>query len=153
MMSRWPHSIPGAALLVVAALCSAACRPTAAAAPQGERPIAYEPVGPVPGPGVMKPTTNPYAGDALALAEGRRLFVSYNCAGCHGDHGGGGMGPSLRDVDWMYGSSDGHVFASIAQGRAHGMPAWGTRLPADHIWKLAAYVKSLRTPLEPDPPR
>ena len=62
------------------------------------------------------------------------------------------MGPSLRDPVWIYGSSDTEIFESIAQGRAHGMPAWGTRLPQDEIWKLVAYIKSLRTPLEPEPP-
>ncbi len=50
------------------------------------------------------------------------------------------MGPSLRDPDWMYGSSECHVFSSIAEGRAHGMPAWGTKLPQDQIWKLVAYI-------------
>jgi cytochrome c oxidase cbb3-type subunit III len=63
------------------------------------------------------------------------------------------MGPSLRDVDWIYGDSDANVFSSIAEGRAHGMPAWGTKLPEEQIWKLTAYIKSLRTPLEPDPPK
>jgi cytochrome c oxidase cbb3-type subunit 3 len=96
---------------------------------------------------------NPYAQNQVALQEGRRLFVWYNCAGCHGGHAGGGMGPSLRDQVWIYGDSDAHVFSSIAQGRAHGMPAWGTKLPEEQIWKLVAYVKSLRTPLEPDPPK
>jgi cytochrome c oxidase cbb3-type subunit 3 len=63
------------------------------------------------------------------------------------------MGPSLRDPVWIYGASDAHVFSSIAEGRARGMPAWGTKLPEEQIWKLVAYVKSLRTPLEPDPPK
>jgi cytochrome c oxidase cbb3-type subunit III len=111
-------------------------------------------VGPVPGP---KPPPSdrpgPYAGNAVAMVEGRRLFVRFNCSGCHGGRGGGGMGPSLRDQDWIYGSSDSEIFDSIAQGRAHGMPAWGTRLPADQIWKLVAYIDSMRTPDEPDAPR
>jgi len=76
-----------------------------------------------------------------------------NCSGCHGGHAGGGMGPSLRDVDWIYGSGDADIFNSIAQGRANGMPAWATRIPEQSIWMLVAYVKSLRTPREPDPPR
>jgi cytochrome c oxidase cbb3-type subunit 3 len=101
----------------------------------------------------MPVVTNPYAGDAAALAEGRRLFVWFNCAGCHGDHAGGGMGPSLRDSTWIYGNGDRHVFASIAEGRANGMPAWGTKLPREQIWKLVAYIRSLRTPDEPSPPR
>ena len=111
------------------------------------------PVGPVPGV-VKQPSqrTNPYAHDRVALAEGRKLFVEYNCSGCHGGHAGGGMGPSLRDPRWIYGSTDAEIFDSIARGRAHGMPAWGTKVPEEQIWKLVAYIKSLRTPLEPDPP-
>ncbi len=118
-----------------------------------EAPVSDRPVGPIPGPqrdgGSID---NPYAGDPIALNQGRQYFLRYNCAGCHGDHAGGGMGPSLRDGDWIYGGSDSAVFASIAEGRAHGMPAWGTKLPADVVWKLAAYVKSLRTDQEPSPP-
>lgn len=110
-------------------------------------------VGPVPGAG-EKPArrVNPYANSVPAMVEGRTLFVRMNCSGCHGGRAGGGMGPSLRDADWLYGSSDAQVFDSIAEGRGKGMPSWGTRLPEDQIWKLVAYVKSLRTPNEPNPP-
>ena len=95
---------------------------------------------------------NPYADDRTAPAEGRQLFVRFNCSGCHGGHAGGGMGPSLRDVDWLYGDGDAQIFSSIAEGRAHGMPSWEPRLTADQIWKLVTYIKSLRTPNEPQPP-
>ncbi|HEX5042508.1 MAG TPA: c-type cytochrome [Candidatus Polarisedimenticolaceae bacterium] len=119
----------------------------------GAAPAVQTPVGPIPGPRVtVRVESNPYARDPVALAEGRRLFNWYNCAGCHGDHAGGGMGPSLRDEDWIYGSADAHVFSSIAEGRAHGMPAWGTKLPKEQVWKLVTYVHSLRTPREPDAP-
>jgi cytochrome c oxidase cbb3-type subunit 3 len=111
------------------------------------------PVGPLPGGAQAQPVQNPYGNDAAALADGRRYFVSMNCSGCHGGHAGGGMGPSLRDEVWLYGGGDGDIFDSIAQGRSNGMPAWGSMLPADVIWRLAAYVRSLRTPAEPDPPR
>lgn len=111
------------------------------------------PVGPVPGPGQAAPLpTDPYANNPVAIQDGRRLFVWFNCAGCHGGHAGGGMGPSLRDKDWIYGSQDAQIFDSIYEGRAHGMPAWGTKIPEDQIWKLVAYIKTLRTPQEPDPP-
>jgi cytochrome c oxidase cbb3-type subunit 3 len=86
------------------------------------------------------------------MAEGRTLFVRMIGSGCHGGRAGGGMGPSLRDVDWIYGSTDAQVFSTIAEGRANGMPAWGTMLNEDQIWKIVAYVKSLRTPQEPNPP-
>lgn len=110
------------------------------------------PVGPIPGGGVPPAIVSPYANDASALEAGRRLFGQFNCGGCHGEHGGGGMGPSLRDETWIYGHSPAQLFDSISQGRAHGMPAWGTRLPPQQIWILVAYVESLRTPREPRPP-
>jgi cytochrome c oxidase subunit 2 len=53
---------------------------------------------------------NPYHGDRRELAEGRRLFNWYNCSGCHGDHAGGGMGPSLRDSLWYYGGDEQSIF-------------------------------------------
>ena len=86
-------------------------------------------VGPIPGPPTAaRALPNPYADDRTARVEGRQLFVRFNCSGCHGGRAGGGMGPSLRDVDWIYGNDDAQLFSSIAEGRAHGMPSWHTRL-------------------------
>jgi cytochrome c oxidase cbb3-type subunit 3 len=62
------------------------------------------------------------------------------------------MGPSLRDEAWMYGGEPARVFSSIAEGRSNGMPAWGSKLAENQVWKLATYVKSLRTQQEPEPP-
>lgn len=76
-------------------------------------------VGPIPGPQTASTApANPYAADRTAMGEGRQLFVRFNCSGCHGGRAGGGMGPSLRDVDWLYGSSDEGIFSSIAEGQA-----------------------------------
>ena len=112
------------------------------------------PVGPLPGPEESQPhaAQNPFAKSAEALAEGRMFFVQYNCAGCHGEHGGGGMGPSLRDEAWLYGDAHAQVAKSIVEGRSHGMPAWGVMLTRDQVWQITAYIKSMRTPQEPDPP-
>jgi cytochrome c oxidase cbb3-type subunit 3 len=62
------------------------------------------------------------------------------------------MGPSLRDVDWIYGNRDDQIYSSIAEGRANGMPAWEPRMTADQMWKVTAYIKALRTRNEPQPP-
>lgn len=86
---------------------------------------------------------NPLAGDASAIGSGRRLFLSFNCAGCHGAHGGGGMGPPLLDADWTYGNDPASIFQSIAQGRPNGMPAFGGKVPDEEIWRLEAFVRSL----------
>jgi cytochrome c oxidase cbb3-type subunit 3 len=109
-------------------------------------------VGPIPGGKQPSSPANPLEKDREAIQRGRRLFVWYNCAGCHGGHAGGGMGPSLRDKDWIYGSDAGRIFASIADGRAHGMPSWGTRLPTEEVWQLTAYIQSLGTSNEAEPP-
>jgi cytochrome c oxidase cbb3-type subunit 3 len=93
---------------------------------------------------------NPYAGDEAAAMDGRQLFVWYNCAGCHGGHAGGGMGPSLRDSLWRYGNSDAQLFATITEGRPQGMPTWGGKIPEEQIWKIITYIRTLNTPREPD---
>jgi cytochrome c oxidase cbb3-type subunit 3 len=110
-------------------------------------------VGPIPGPDHNQPRPqNPYARNRDARAEGRQLFIRFNCSGCHGGRAGGGMGPSLRDVDWLYGAEEAQIYSSIAEGRAHGMPAWAPKLTDDQVWKIVTYIKSLRTPDEVDPP-
>ena len=141
----------------VMAACGLLVASCGGAPPQGgtsaSPPSMSVPIGPIPGPmPATASAANPYANDRTATGEGRQLFVRFNCSGCHGGRAGGGMGPSLRDVDWIYGSQDDHIFSSIAQGRAHGMPSWQTRLTADQTWKLVAYIKSLRTWNEPQAP-
>jgi cytochrome c oxidase cbb3-type subunit III len=99
-------------------------------------------------PGLVAPRgaalVNPYAGDPRAVAEGERLYVAYNCIDCHGAGGGGAMGPSLADGRWHFGGSAGAIYESIYQGRPEGMPAWGSLIARDQIWRLVAYLESLR---------
>jgi cytochrome c oxidase cbb3-type subunit 3 len=83
-----------------------------------------------------------YENNAWAVSEGKQLYQKFNCVGCHA-HGGGGMGPALMDNTWLYGSRMEQIFASIAEGRPQGMPAFGDKLPAEQIWKIAAYVRSM----------
>jgi mono/diheme cytochrome c family protein len=85
---------------------------------------------------------NPLEGQPAAIADGKRLFVQMNCAGCHGYDLGGGMGPNLKDRYWRYGGSPGAIYRSIASGHPQGMPAWDRALPPDQIWKLVAYIQS-----------
>jgi cytochrome c oxidase cbb3-type subunit III len=143
---RW---LLASSILVFAAGCNHA--PTSVA--DGGTSAASTPVGPVPGEvQTIHFRANPLAHDPVALQDGRRLFDWYNCSGCHGGHAGGGMGPSLRDPVWLYGDRDDQIYDSIAQGRSQGMPAWGSKIPEIQIWELVAYIKSMRTPQEPDPP-
>lgn len=148
---RTHHWVIG--LLLLAGIAAGCNQPPGVSAAAASVPAIRTPVGPVPGPTPDPPRpSNPLGGNPSAMAEGRQLFIRMNCSGCHGGHAGGGMGPSLRDVDWVYGSTDAQIFSSIAEGRAYGMPAWGTRLQDDQLWKLVAYITAMRTPDEPDPP-
>lgn len=86
---------------------------------------------------------NPYEGSARAIADGAKLYVSYNCVDCHGADGSGAMAPAFIDGRWHFGGSASQVYESIAQGRPDGMPAWGGVLDQHSIWRLVAYVRSL----------
>jgi cytochrome c oxidase cbb3-type subunit 3 len=88
---------------------------------------------------------NPFSGDPKSAEEGKLLFSSMNCDGCHGG-GEGWVAPSLSDGRWRYGGSDAALFQSIYYGRPKGMPAFGGLLSAPIIWKLVTYVRSLPPP-------
>lgn len=97
-----------------------------------------------------KPVNNPYQNDSRAITQGRALFIAMNCVGCHAPEGGGGMGPPLSDDLWIYGSEPAQIYLTILQGRPNGMPAFGKALPADAIWQLVSYVRSLsHLPVKP----
>lgn len=86
---------------------------------------------------------NPYADDPQALAAGRDLYMTMNCAGCHGPAGGGGIGPPLADAQWIYGDAPENIVQAILEGRPNGMPAFGAKLPPSEAWKIATYVRDL----------
>ena len=96
-------------------------------------------------PGQKTPATavkNEYEENAYALSEGKRLFSSYNCNGCHAQ-GGGGMGPPLMDENWIYGGRPEQIFSTIVEGRPNGMPSFRGKVPDFQVWQLAAYVRSM----------
>jgi cytochrome c oxidase cbb3-type subunit III len=130
--------------------CHSAANPPPVAA--GGEPVGMYAPGSGGANGVLY-RANPVENDPVSMQDGRRLFRWYNCYACHGPHGGGAIGPSLRDRVWRYGDSDDQIFASIAQGRPNGMPSWGKKIPEIQIWELVAYIKSMDTSREPDPPQ
>jgi mono/diheme cytochrome c family protein len=86
---------------------------------------------------------NPYEGNPQAVALGKALYIKMNCAGCHAYNAKGNMGPDLTDTYWRYGGLPAQIYSSIHDGRAEGMPAWGSQLPPQEIWKVVAYIQSL----------
>jgi cytochrome c oxidase cbb3-type subunit 3 len=132
--------------------------PSATAAEPPAKPaaeLAPQPVGYVvdsaltPGVGHTAYTIDPravqYYDNPEAVKIGKALFYAMNCAGCH-SNGGGGMGPSLMDNQWIYGGRLEQIRQTIADGRPNGMPSWGARLSDADLWRLAAYVRSMSLP-------
>ena len=129
------------------ALALAACHRetrdfSGAPAPKAPTPVSTLAPGGGPPATPWDHTGQDYETNAYHISQGKRLFRWFNCSGCHAN-GGGGMGPALIDDEWRYGAEIEQVYASIAQGRPNGMPAFQDKVPPAQIWELAAYVRSL----------
>lgn len=114
--------------------------------------------------GTIKPTTpkrggnpvaakiaNPAPATPASIAAGRKTYVLL-CSRCHGPAGkgdGGGAGAGGQPADftddvWDFGSSDGEIFAAIAEGTSADMESYAERIPAPEIWNLVHYLRSLK---------
>lgn len=82
--------------------------------------------------------------DPATIEAGKALFTGkLGCYGCHGQAGGGGMGPSLADATWIYGADEAAIHESITNGRPGGMPKFAGAATDEEIWQVVAFVKSL----------
>jgi cytochrome c oxidase cbb3-type subunit 3 len=88
------------------------------------------------------PSSNPYRGDAAAIAKGAEVWNQI-CVACHLPQGTGLVGPSLVDGYWKYGNSDAELFRTVSEGRPLGMPPWGAALGSEKIWQVLAFVETL----------
>jgi len=107
--------------------------------------------------------TNPYAGDAQAMAKGEHLF-QVSCAPCHGVKGAGG-GPVTHNepnadikkairrfampAPNLSGAgsasplrTDGYIYLTIRNGGA-GMPGYGLSLTDQERWAIVSYIRTL----------
>ena len=140
-------------VVALLSLAAAGCKPatggsTTAHPPfalPGDESLSRVPLGAPPGAplGLSTNIANPYEGDAVAVAQGKTLFGAMNCVYCHGAGGAGLIGPPLDSPGWRYGGTPAQIYNSIHDGRPKGMPAWGSSLPPDQIWKLTTYIESL----------
>jgi PQQ-dependent dehydrogenase (methanol/ethanol family) len=84
---------------------------------------------------------NPVAGQADAVAAGRKLYLE-SCSGCHGPTAEGGRGPNLSHGDQIRGATNRHLFAALTEGvKGSDMPPSG--LPAARVWQIIAYLRNL----------
>lgn len=80
----------------------------------------------------------------VAAELGKAKFAA--CAACHGADGKGNQAlgaPNLTDKVWLHGWGENAVMAMVNNGKTNVMPAFGTRLNADQVKVLAAYVWGL----------
>jgi len=91
------------------------------------------------------PSPNSFAGDAQAIAEGKKTFEGV-CAGyCHATENSArpGQCPSLFDCEWKDGGTDEQIFHTISEGVPKTqMIGFKGRLPDEMLWKIIAYVRS-----------
>jgi len=77
--------------------------------------------------------------DQKVIDEGARLFGQTCTHYCHGKDGGASRAPKLRGRNL----EPDYVYARITKGTPNGMPAFGTAMPEETIWKLVAFVVSI----------
>jgi cytochrome c oxidase cbb3-type subunit III len=116
-------------------------RPSAAEA-QTSSGVVVSALRPTGVPPTIEATLAKSLENAYAMNEGKRLFDSYNCSGCHAQ-GGGGIGPPLMDERWIYGGEAGNIFETIVEGRPNGMPSFRGKIADFQVAELVAYVRSM----------
>ena len=111
---------------------------------ESEEKIALSPLSAGPNPPFERRSGmgQDYEENAFHVSQGKKLYVWFNCNGCHAN-GGGGSGPPLMDDRWSYGGQIENIVQTIREGRPNGMPSFRGRIPDDQIWQIAAYVRSM----------
>jgi len=90
---------------------------------------------------VVGDTTNPFSTDKGAIAEGKGIYAQ-SCSQCHGDALQGGIGPALANTA----KSDADLFKVVYSGvPTNGMPAFGSSLGKDKIWKIVTFLKNQKS--------
>ena len=85
--------------------------------------------------------------NSIYASLGQKKFGA--CAACHGVGGVGNPAlgaPNLADKVWLHGWGEQAVAAMVNNGKTNVMPAHGSRLTAEQIRVLAAYVWGLSQP-------
>ena len=77
------------------------------------------------------------------VVEGRKIYLTYGCVGCHGVSGGGGMGKPILDDQWIFGSDDATLFKLIrGEVPKQTMPnTIGKALTDEQVRQVITYVR------------
>ncbi len=95
---------------------------------------------------------NPVQPTPKSIAAGQQAY-NRACRQCHGPKGlgDGPLAPknpspaNLTDAEWVYGSSDGEIFAIIANGVGGDSEMKGHRseMTANDMWNIVNYIRSI----------
>jgi cytochrome c-L len=87
---------------------------------------------------------NPYNGREQALADGKKLYVTY-CQACHLPDGSGRMGASLTGEKHVHEriANDVGLFEVVFGGAMGAMQPFSKRMTQDEILKVMAFVRTL----------
>src|SRR6187551_225599 len=87
--------------------------------------------------------TGPTGPTVQDVVEGRKIYLTYGCVGCHGVTGGGGMGKPILDDVWIFGSDDATLFKLIrGEIPKQTMPnSIGKSLTDEQVRKVISYVR------------
>ncbi len=84
-----------------------------------------------------------FVNDPAELSEGKEIYFK-NCATCHGQNGGGLVGPNLTDDYWIHGGGIKNIFKVIKYGvPAKGMISWETQLDPKKMQAAASYILTM----------
>ena len=90
--------------------------------------------------------------DASDLSAGKTIFEA-NCAVCHMNDGGGGIGPNLTDEYWILGGGIKEVFNTVSEGGrdGKGMVSWKSILKPAEMAQVSSYLLTFvgTTPANP----
>lgn len=79
-----------------------------------------------------------------ALGEGKNIYEK-NCVACHGNDGGGTVGPNLTDDFWIHGGGIKNIFKTVTEGvPAKGMISWKAQLSPKQIQSVSSYILTLQ---------
>ena len=84
----------------------------------------------------------PYEANAYNLSQGKRLYAWFGCKAAMAT-AKAASGRAFLDGWWHYGPEMVSIFASIRDGRPHGMPAFRDKMTTEQIWQLAGYVQTI----------
>jgi len=93
--------------------------------------------------------------DDAAIGQGKTIFQE-KCTACHGQEGGGSVGPNLTDAYWLHGGGIKNLFKVIKYGVPEkGMISWEKQLSPTDIQKVASFVLSIKgtKPANPKEPQ